>query len=1196
LAPLKRPHENQRLKSIQTQPEKDMNRLFARFTIAALCLGTASLGVAQTPPFFNVKTYGATGNGSTIDTPAINSAIAAANAAGGGTVTFPPGNYLSVSIHLTNDVTLYLSNSAVILGASSGYDAAESNPFSQYQDYGHSHFHDSLIWGENLVNVGLEGPGTVNGNGNLTSGDPGSGQGDKALALVTCSNVTISGVTITAAGHFGILAQACTNMLVTGAHILNATANQHRDGFNLISCSHVVITNSDIEGSDDSMCLKSTYALGRKIDATDIHVSHCTILSTENNATQFGSETVGNFTDVTFSDLTITGAGKAGIGITSQDGSVIDGVTYNNITMSNCATPIWMKLDLRTTDTPNPALGAIRNISINNVVATHSTLFGRAFTSTINGYFDGSSTRVPIGPVVLNNVNVSNVGGQSSSGNNNVPNNNQDWQPQNFGSWPSYGWYLRYAENICFTNCQAHFDANDDRAAVVSDLSTNILFDGFTAQVGSSSPYDMRFTSTDGYDVINAVSTTGAALRINTSGSTTASIVPAPDFNPPSGAYTGDQSVALGSISGASINYTTDGSTPTSTSGTPYAGPIPVSSDTVIKAIAFKSGMTDSAVNTAIYSISASSNGPDFSISAAPSSQTVTPGNGTSYTVTVTDTNGFAGDVALAVSGLPAGASGNFNPATITGSGTSTLTVTTSSSTPANTSTLTITGTSGSLVHDTTVSLAVADFTVSATPSSQTVAPGSNATYTVNVGNVNGFSGTINLSASGLPSGAGASFNPVSVNNLGSSTLTVTTASSTPVGVATLTITGTSGSLSNSTTVTLNVSTNSVNFSATNEIQCVASGLAVNVSGAATTNGAPIIQSSFAGSASSLWTFKPTTNGYYQINNVNSGRDLVVQSASTASGAKIIQWSFGSSGDDQWKPVLNADGTYTFLNLHSGLVLDDPGSSTTQGTQFDQASSTGGSNQKFNIILNGPPTPDFTLSSSPSSRTVTAGSNTTYTVTVGALNGFSGSVAFTVSGLPTGAGGSFNPASVTGSGSSTLTVTTATNTAAGTYTLAITGTSGSLVHSNSVTLIVTSVGGTTVVFNATDVPVTNSGCGTSVQSDIHFSNGKWVELTSTATGQWMEFTTPTVTPGTYLVQMLWKGNNNRGQLSLGVDGATMGGTLDQYSSGQTYPTNTFGNVSFGSSGTHKIRLTVTGKNSASSGFFLSAAQFTLAAQ
>jgi regulation of enolase protein 1 (concanavalin A-like superfamily) len=193
----------------------------------------------------------------------------------------------------------------------------------------------------------------------------------------------------------------------------------------------------------------------------------------------------------------------------------------------------------------------------------------------------------------------------------------------------------------------------------------------------------------------------------------------------------------------------------------------------------------------------------DFSVAATPDSDSVTPGDTASYTATVTPVNGFNGVVTFSVTGLPTGANGTFTPTSVTGSGSSSLTVTTSSSTPAGTYTLTVKGTSGSTVHSDTVTLVVADFTVSATPASQTVTTGSNTTYTVTVGNVNAFSGTVALDVAGLPANATGTFNPTSVNGLGSSTLTITTATNTPTGSNTLTITGTSGTLAHSATVGL---------------------------------------------------------------------------------------------------------------------------------------------------------------------------------------------------------------------------------------------------------------------------------------------------------------------------------------------------------------------------------------------------------
>src|SRR5205814_2283809 len=198
---------------------------------------------------------------------------------------------------------------------------------------------------------------------------------------------------------------------------------------------------------------------------------------------------------------------------------------------------------------------------------------------------------------------------------------------------------------------------------------------------------------------------------------------------------------------------------------------------------------------------------PDFSLGASPGSMTVTAGSSASYTATVSALNGFSRSVSLSASGLPSGAMASFTPATVSGSGSSTLAVSTSATTPAGTYTLTITGTSGSLSHITSVTLMVnaqpvPDFTLSASPASQTVTTGNSTSYTVSVGAINGFGGSVGLSVSGVPSGATATFSPASVSGSGSSTLTV--ASGTAAASSyTLTITGTSGSLTHSATVTL---------------------------------------------------------------------------------------------------------------------------------------------------------------------------------------------------------------------------------------------------------------------------------------------------------------------------------------------------------------------------------------------------------
>lgn len=195
---------------------------------------------------------------------------------------------------------------------------------------------------------------------------------------------------------------------------------------------------------------------------------------------------------------------------------------------------------------------------------------------------------------------------------------------------------------------------------------------------------------------------------------------------------------------------------------------------------------------------------PDFSVAATPASQTVRPGTGTSYSVTVTPSSGFTGNVTFSVTGLPSGATASFSPSSVAGSGSSTLSVITPNSTPTGSYTLTITATNGSnLTHSTQVTLVVADFSLSASPSTRSVSGNAKTTYTVTVTALGPFSATVTFSVSGLPARTSASFSPTSVAGGGNTTLTVSSRPKAATGTYPLTITATGSGVIHSTTVNL---------------------------------------------------------------------------------------------------------------------------------------------------------------------------------------------------------------------------------------------------------------------------------------------------------------------------------------------------------------------------------------------------------
>ncbi|HJZ81390.1 MAG TPA: glycosyl hydrolase family 28-related protein, partial [Pyrinomonadaceae bacterium] len=222
--------------------------------IAPLTITLSSAQSAGELPVYNVMKYGAAADGKTLDTAAINKTIDAAAAAGGGTVYFPAGNYLSVSIHLKSNIALYLDQGATIIAANTSkdaqYDPPEPNQWEQYQDFGHSHWRNSLIWGENLQNVSILGPGKIWGKGLVRSGgqsrtqqqndaltanranEPKTpfgypnprdavepGWGNKAISLKLCRNVNIRDITIFHGGHFAILATGVDNLTIDNVKI-----------------------------------------------------------------------------------------------------------------------------------------------------------------------------------------------------------------------------------------------------------------------------------------------------------------------------------------------------------------------------------------------------------------------------------------------------------------------------------------------------------------------------------------------------------------------------------------------------------------------------------------------------------------------------------------------------------------------------------------------------------------------------------------------------------------------------------------------------------------------------------------------------------------------------------------------------------------------------------------------------------------
>jgi polygalacturonase len=457
-------------------------RLRARVLRCSLCLVLllVAAGFAagpQAPASFDVRAFGASGDGKTLDTGAINKAIAAAHAAGGGTVRFPAGTYLSTSIHLQSNVGLFLDHGAAIEAAPhtvAAYDEPEPNPWDKYQDFGHSHWHNSLIWGEGVENVSIVGPGLIHGKGLVRVDDVPRGAGDKAISLKNSRNVTIRDVSILHAGHFAILATGVDNLTIDNIRI-----DTNRDGINVDACRNVRISNATVNSPfDDGICLKSSYGLGIARATENVTITNCQVSGYDEGTLldgtfkrtvggkrgttgriKFGTESNGGFKNITIANCVFDYS--RGLAIESVDGGTIEDVTITNLTMRDIVNaPIFVRLGNRARGPNKPAVGTIRRVRISNIVASNVDSGQGILVSGIPGH--------AIEDLRLSDIRIAYRGGGSTADAAlEPPEKEQAYpEPDMFGRIPSYGLYARHVKSLGMRNVEFTVDEPDARPAV----------------------------------------------------------------------------------------------------------------------------------------------------------------------------------------------------------------------------------------------------------------------------------------------------------------------------------------------------------------------------------------------------------------------------------------------------------------------------------------------------------------------------------------------------------------------------------------------------------------------------------------------------------------------------------------------------------------------------------------------------------
>ncbi len=454
------------------------------FALMLSCLGLSA-------KVYNVRDFGAKGDGQHIDSPAINAAIDAAAADGGGVVLLPKGGvYMSYSIRMKDNITLRIEEDAVLKAAKptmeQGYDVAEPNEWDAYQDFGHSHWKNSLIWGIGLKNLKFEGKGTIDGTDALSRGLGRQGrvaEANKGIALKNCQNVTIKDLSFLLCGHFALLLTGVDNLVID-----NVLADTNRDAFDIDCCANVKITNCVVNSlNDDAIVLKSSYGLGWPKATENVLIKNCHVSgydpgtvyygTYETNITaapdrdgptgriKFGTESNGGFKNITIKNCTFKRC--RGLALETVDGAPMENIRISNIVMDDIwNSPIYIRVGDRMRGPKELPASYARDIKISNVKVTNCDTRYALLIVGLPGN--------PVEDVTLKNISIQYKGGltkqdvieQKGANSFFFGRNNGYPEPSAHGIQPAWGLSMQHARNITFKNVTMELMEPDEREKI----------------------------------------------------------------------------------------------------------------------------------------------------------------------------------------------------------------------------------------------------------------------------------------------------------------------------------------------------------------------------------------------------------------------------------------------------------------------------------------------------------------------------------------------------------------------------------------------------------------------------------------------------------------------------------------------------------------------------------------------------------
>ncbi|HEU4554788.1 MAG TPA: glycosyl hydrolase family 28 protein [Chitinophaga sp.] len=479
-------------------------KLFRVLCLCCLLMGYTAAVKAQ---WYDVTRYGAVGDSTTDNTKAIQKAIDAC-AVTGGKVYFPAGKYLSATIYLKSNVTLHIAAGATILG----HTDTKQYP---YQDagirfYGDEWARQSLVFCKDQQNVGIEGSGTIDGQGAAfvitTSKKPDRYRNRPYLLwFVNCKNVKVRNVTLRNSAFWMQHYLGCEFVWIEGLHIWNHS-NKNNDMMDIDGCRNVHISGITGDSDDDGITVKST---SPRI-TENVTISDC-IISSHCNALKLGTESTGGFRNIVVSNCvikpsaqltTIYGkpAGNSGISLEMVDGGIMENITINNIVINGPQVPLFIRLGNRARPymqgAPAPPPGRARNIHLSDITATGADETG----CSISGIAKAPLENVSLEHIYIETKAAANVSLHAPV----VEKETEYPEATMFGSLPAYGFFIRYVKDVRLSDITLRSPAAETRPGIVVHNTTQFTLNGLDIQTSAATPAAMYISNSNNGVITNS--------------------------------------------------------------------------------------------------------------------------------------------------------------------------------------------------------------------------------------------------------------------------------------------------------------------------------------------------------------------------------------------------------------------------------------------------------------------------------------------------------------------------------------------------------------------------------------------------------------------------------------------------------------------------------------------------------------------